>query len=119
MSRNKIKTFMDEPEQTISKRPSLTPEAKENKMIALAMDLAEKQLREGTASSQVIAHFLKLGSSKEKLEQEILEKQTELLQAKTENLKSSKHVEELYNNALKAMRVYSGSDEENEEQDEY
>ena len=59
-------------------RPALTPEARENQMISLAVDLAEKQLREGTASSQVITHFLKLGSSKEKLEKEILEKQKEI-----------------------------------------
>lgn len=111
MSRMKSKVFLDEPEQSLSKRPPLNPEAKENQMVALAMELAEKQLRDGTASSQVIAHFLKLGSSKEKLEQEILEKQTELLQAKTEMLRSSKYTEELYANALKAMRKYSGGED--------
>lgn len=121
MSRIKAKVFLDESEPTISKRPSLTPEAKENQMIALAMELAEKQLRDGTASSQVVAHFLKLGSSKEKLEQQILEKQTALLEAKTDNLKSAKYTEELYNNALKAMKIYSGSGGENEDErpDEY
>lgn len=71
-------------------RPALTPEARENQMISLAVDLAEKQLREGTASSQVITHFLKLGSSKEKLEKEILEKQKEMITAKTESLQSAK-----------------------------
>lgn len=116
MSRVKTKLFLDEIDQTISKRPSLSPEAKENQMIALAMDLAEKQLRDGTASSQVIAHFLKMGSSKERLEQDILEKNSELLKAKTEMLKSSKQQEELYANALKAMKKYSGGgDEESEE----
>lgn len=89
-------------------RPALTPEARENQMISYAVDLAEKQLREGTASSQVITHYLKLGSTKEKIEREILEKQKELISAKTEALKSAKRVEELYANAIKAMRSYSG-----------
>lgn len=76
-------------------------------MIAAAIDLAEKQLREGTASSQVITHFLKLGSSKERLEKEYLEMQKDLVQAKTESIKSAQRVEELYTNALNAMRNYS------------
>ena len=77
-------------------------------MISLAVDLAEKQLLEGTASSQVITHYLKLGSTKERLEKEKLERENELLRAKTEALESAKHVEELYANALDAMRSYSG-----------
>jgi len=89
-------------------RPALTPEARENQLISLAVDLAEKQLREGTASSQVITHYLKLGSTKEKLEKEILEKQKELIEAKTQSLQSAKRIEELYENALEAMRRYSG-----------
>lgn len=89
-------------------RPALTPEARENQLIALAIDLAEKQLLEGSASSQVITHYLKLGSTKERIEKEILEKQCELISAKTENLKSAKRVEELYSEALEAMRKYSG-----------
>lgn len=118
MSRISSKVFLDDTDHSISKRPSLTPDAKENQMIALAMDLAEKQLRDGTASSQVVAHFLKLGSSKERLEQQILEKQTELLAAKTESLKSSKQIEKLYNDAMKAMKVYSGSEEPENESEE-
>lgn len=89
-------------------RPALTPEARENQLISLAVDLAEKQLRDGTASSQVITHYLKLGSTKEKLEKEILEKQKELIEAKTQSLQSAKRIEELYENALNAMRRYSG-----------
>jgi hypothetical protein len=88
--------------------PAKTPEARENQMIAAAIDLAEKQLLNGTASSQVITHFLKLGSTKERIEKEILENQKELIKAKTESIKSSKRVEELYMNALNAMRSYSG-----------
>lgn len=89
-------------------RPALTPEARENQMIALAVDLAEKQLLEGTASSQVITHYLKLGSTKERIEKEILEKQKELISAKTESLQSAKRIEELYAEALNAMRNYNG-----------
>lgn len=102
-------------EQKRKMRPAVTPEAREDQLISLAVDLAEKQLREGTASSQVITHYLKLGSTRERLEKEILEKQRELVTAKTENLQSAKRVEELYENALKAMRVYSGRGEEDEE----
>ena len=89
-------------------RPALTPEARENQLISLAVDLAEKQLRDGTASSQVITHYLKLGSTKERIEKEILEKQKELIEAKTQNLQSAKRVEELYAKALDAMRNYGG-----------
>lgn len=92
--------------------PATSPEAQENKMIALAVDLAEKQLREGTASSQVITHFLKMASTKERLEKEKLEAENKLLRAKTENLESNKRVEELYSNALNAMRSYNGQSED-------
>ena len=91
-------------------RPALTPEARENQLVSLAINLAEEQLRNGTASSQVITHYLKLGSSKEKLEREKLERENELLRAKAEALASAKHVEDLYANALKAMKGYSGQD---------
>jgi hypothetical protein len=95
-------------------RPALTPEARENQMISLAVDLAEQQLREGTASSQVITHYLKLGSTKERIEKEILEKQKELISAKTENLKSMQKIEELYDNAIKVMRKYNGQGDNDE-----
>lgn len=86
-----------------------TEEARENQMIALSLDLVEHRLRNGTASSQETTHFLKLGSMKARLELEVLEKQKDLLEAKTENINSSKTTEELYRNALDAMRTYSGS----------
>ena len=89
-------------------RPAETPEARENQMISYAVDLAEKQLREGTASSQVITHYLKLGTQKEKLEREKLQLEKDLLIAKTEALQSQKRVEELYAEAINAMQVYSG-----------
>lgn len=95
-------------------RPALTPESRENQLIALAVDLAEKQLMEGTASSQVITHYLKLGSTKERLEKEKLEEENKLLRAKTEALKSAKRVEELYSDAISAMRKYSGNGDSDE-----
>lgn len=90
-------------------RPALTPEARENQLISLATDLAEQQLREGTASSQVITHYLKLGSTKERLEKEKLEEENKLLKARTEALQSAKRVEELYADAISAMKRYSGN----------
>ncbi|MEG1523842.1 MAG: hypothetical protein RR475_02320 [Clostridia bacterium] len=96
-------------------RPALNPEARENQLISRAVDLAEKQLIAGTASSQVITHYLKLGSTKEKLEQEMLKNQNELIEAKTQALKSAKKVEELYLNALKAMKSYAGQGEPDED----
>lgn len=98
--------------KTKKSRPTLTPEARESQLISLAIDLAEQQIREGTASSQVITHFLKLGSSREKLEQETLRKDQELIEAKRENLSSSKRVEILYAGAIEAMKTYSGSKED-------
>lgn len=97
-------------------RPALSPEARENQLISLAVDLAEKQLMEGTASSQVITHYLKLGTTTAKLEKEKLERENELLKAKTKALESAERVEELYANALNAMREYSGkgSEEDND-----
>lgn len=90
-------------------RPALTPEARENQMISLAVDLAEKQLIEGTASSQVITHYLKLGTMNHKLELEKLEKENELLKAKTESLQSSARIEELYTKAMEAFSDYRGT----------
>lgn len=95
-------------------RPALTPEARENQLVSLATDLAEKQLREGTASSQVITHYLKLGSTRERLEREKLEEENKLLKARTEALQSSKRIEELYTDAINAIRRYSGQEREND-----
>lgn len=106
----KVKTSSDNKKNKM--RPALTPEARENQMIFLATELAEQQLRDGTASSQVITHYLKLGSSKEKLERDILKEQKKLITARTEALESSKRIEELYENAIIAMREYGGHDNE-------
>ena len=85
-----------------------TPEGRENEMVSQAIDLAEKQIEAGTASSQVITHFLKLGSTRERLEQQRLEHENELTRVKIEALESQKRVEELYMEALQAMRSYAG-----------
>lgn len=99
------------------KPPAISPEGRENQMISLAVDLAEKQLIEGTASSQVISHYLKLGSTKERLEKEILEEQIELLKAKTDSMRSAKRVEELYKNALNAMKAYRSNSDQGDNYD--
>jgi len=91
--------------------PATTPEGRENQLISLATDLAEKQLSEGTATSQVISHYLKLGSTRERLEQERIEHENKLLESKIEAMASVKRIEELYETALNAMRSYAGQDE--------
>lgn len=95
-------------------RPALTPEARENRLISLAMDNAEEQLLNRTASSQVVTHYLKLGTQKYQMEIEKLKKENELLRAKTEAIESAKHIEELYADAIKAMQRYSGHGDVNE-----
>lgn len=90
------------------RKPATTPEARENEMVSQAIDLAERQIQSGTASSQVITHYLKLGSSRERLEQQRLEHENELTKVKIEAIESQKRVEELYKEALSAMRSYSG-----------
>lgn len=98
-------------------RPATTPDAREKQMISYAVDLAEEQLRNGTASSQVITFYLKLGASVTQLEKEKLEKENQLLRAKTEALESAKHSEELFKAAIDAFRSYSGNG--GDEDDEY
>lgn len=108
MPRKKV-SVSSEPKKRM--RPALTPEARENQLVSLAVDLAEQQLRDGTASSQVITHYLKLGSTKERIEKEILEKQKMLIEAKTQSLQSQQRIDALYAEAIKAMRTYSGNGE--------
>jgi len=111
MAKRNIKRVPDDQPQ-IKSPPVLTPEARENQLISLAMDLVEQRLRNGTASSQETVHFLKLGSSKEKLEQQILAEQKKLVVAKTSAIESQERIDEMYSNAIKAMRTYSGQSEE-------
>lgn len=95
-------------------RPAISDEARENQMISYATNLAEQQLKEGTASSQVISHYLKLAATKEKrrLENDILSRQRELITAKTEALKAQKKNEEMYAEVLRALKAYNGQDDE-------
>ena len=104
--------------KTSRTRTPLTPEARENLMISLAMDLAEQQLRDGTASSQLITEFVKRGSTKARIEKELLEKQRDLAAAKADAIKAADRLEELMKEATKAMRRYQGMDEEEEEFDD-
>lgn len=101
------------------RRPATTPEAREQQLIAAAVDLAEKQLNDGSASAQVITHYLKLGSSREQLEQERLRLDGELAKAKIESMASMARSEELMKNALNAFRSYSGQPVEDDEEDPY
>lgn len=97
----------DEPSKT-RLAPATTPEARERQLAAIAYDEAERQMRAGEASSQVITHFLKVGSAREQKEQRRLELEAELLERKAEAMDSAKRVEELYDEAIKAMRSYGG-----------
>lgn len=100
-------------------RPALSPEAQENQMISLAIDLAQKQLLDGTASSQVITHYLKLGTVREQLEIKRIEQEIELQKAKTKAYGNAEEIKVLYKNALKAMQRYAGHGDEDELDDEY
>lgn len=100
-------------EPTPRRRPATTPEAREQQMISLADSLAERQLREGTASAQVIVHYLKLATTREQLEQEKLRKENELKAAQIEQMASSARIEALYGEALSAMSRYQGQTLEN------
>lgn len=105
--------------EDVGLRPALSPEARENQMISLAVDLVEKRLREGTASSAETTYYLRLSGSKARLEKEKLEEENKLLRAKTEMLQAQKNTEELYGEAIKMMRVYQGIDDGKDEQDGY
>lgn len=94
----------------MARRPATSPEARENQLIEKAVNLAEKQLEEGTASAMVITHYLRMGSPKERLEREKLEQENAHLRAKIESLQSYQKVEELYNNAVSAFQIYRGGD---------
>ena len=94
------------------RRIATTPEARERQLVSMAMDRAEQQLVDGTASSQVITHFLKLGTTRDELEREKLKHENELLKARTEALQSAERQEELYKEALSAMKTYAGQSDE-------
>lgn len=96
-----------------------SPEARENRLISMAMDLAEERMRNGTATAQEVCHFLKLGSEKSRVEVEKLELEKKLVEAKTENIKAQKEMTTMFNNAISAMKKYSGNfDEDDEDYDD-
>lgn len=100
-------------------RPATTPEGRESQLISLAVDLAEEQLLKGTASAQVISHYLKLGSTREQLEQERLKNENLLLAAKADQISSAEKQEALYRDAIKAFTSYAGQDDGNHSDDSY
>jgi len=100
-------------------KPALTPEAREQQMISYAIDLAEQQLLDGTASSQLITHYLKLATTRERLEQKRIEQEIELQKAKTKAIDNAEESRVLYENAIKAMREYSGYGRSEDDEDEY
>lgn len=97
--------------------PATTPEGREHQMINLAFDQAELQLREGTAPSTVVVHYLKLGTQRTKLEEEKIRRENILLEKKVEQIESGARIEELYSEAITAMRVYQGIGGEEEYED--
>lgn len=105
----KTHQYVSDTQPNQKRKPALTPEARENQLISLSFDLVEKRLKDGSATAQEVVHFLKLGTAKEILEKEKLEKENMLIKAKIDALESAKHSEELYLNALNAMKAYSGS----------
>lgn len=98
-------------EEFVSQLTASTPEGRENEMIMLAYQEVERRIRDHTATSQELCHFLKMGSEKERLEREKLEVEMELQRVRADSIESGKHMEELYNNAIAAMKLYSGVEE--------
>lgn len=111
------KVIISDSDNSQPMRPALSPEARENQMILLAMDLVEERLRNGTASSQETTHFLKLATTREQLEKEKLEKEIQEKEAKIKVLESNQHSEELYREAINAFKSYSGVIDPNDEED--
>lgn len=102
---------------SVSMRPGLTPEAEENQIIAMAYQEVKRRIADGTASSQELTHFLKMGSSKARLENERLIEENKLLRAKTKALESAEDMKELYAEAIKAMASYQGHGDIEDDED--
>lgn len=110
-TKGKVEDNSTKMDQKPSRHRATTVESRENQLIALAVDEAERLIRSGQASSQIICHYLKLGSTKERLEKEKLQRENELLVAKVEALQSQKHMEELYEEAMEAFKSYRGTND--------
>lgn len=109
-------TTKKETKKNTKRAPAKTVDAREKQLVALAVDLAEKQLRDGTASSQVMTHYLKLGTIREGVERQKLEEEVKLLKAKTKAYESAEQTDQLYRQALDAMRAYTGQDDPTDEE---
>lgn len=94
--------------KNIKSKPAESPEAREKQLTNLAMDLAEKQLMDGTAPPSVVQHFLKIGSSRESQEREMLNNQMELIEAKRNKMTKEDDSKKLLDQAIKAMSDYKG-----------
>lgn len=114
----KRKVIVSDSDDIQPMRPALTPEARENQMISLTMDLVEQRLRNGTASSQETTHFLKLATVKAQLEKEKLATENKLLLAKIENLEAQSNSSKIYEDAIRAFSYYSGHNKEGSDVDE-
>lgn len=112
----KTKTVVSSEPRT--NRPAIDPDAREGQLISLAIDLVEERLRNGTASSQETVHFLKLGSSKSRLENEKMQLENELTKAKTEAMHAQQHADEMFTEAIAAMKKYSGNGSSDVEEEE-
>jgi hypothetical protein len=107
------------PEQSRkARKPATTPDARESQMVSLAERLAERQLRDGSASAQVLTHFLKLGTARERKELARLDGEIELQKAKIDALGSTKRLEKLYETAMAAFRGYQGISSNDESEDD-
>lgn len=91
-------------------KPATTPESREAQLVNAAINLAEKQLLDGTASAAVITHYLKIATKREVMEREILGKQAKLLEAKANSIESSKDTKEMYEKAIESMKKYAGAE---------
>lgn len=104
----KVNKSTESPQTPGRLRPGLTPEADENQLISLSIDAAKKMLLNGTAPTSIVLHYLKLATSREKLERENMEKEMALKEAKIQALESQARVEQLYEDAMRALKRYSG-----------
>ncbi len=105
MSSRQQSNAEDEP---VRRKPAASREERENELIALAVDVVERRLRDNTATSQEVVHFLKLGSTRERLEQQRLKHETALIEARVNDLAATARIEELYKDAISAMKIYQG-----------
>lgn len=101
------------------RRRAQTPEERENQLIALALDRVEERMQNRTATAQEYIQFIRMASSKARAEADKVALELELVKAKTENLRMQQKNEEMFSNAIKAFKRYSGADSEEDDEDLY